>query len=74
MLKLRIRDMREDNDYTQQQVADYLQCDRTVYSRYESQNKDIPIHMMAKLSVFYKTSVDYLLGLTNEKKSYPRSE
>jgi transcriptional regulator with XRE-family HTH domain len=73
MMKTRLRDMREDNDLTQQKVAEYLQCDQSLYSKYEREERDVPLHIMVKLAFFYKTSVDYLVGLTNEKKPYPRS-
>lgn len=71
-MKMKIRDMREDHDLTQQQIAEYLQCDQSLYSKYEREERDVPLHIMVKLAVFYKTSVDYLVGLTNEKSSYPR--
>lgn len=69
-MRMKIRDMREDNDFTQQQVADYLKCDRSLYSKYEREERDVPLHIMVKLAMLYKTSVDYLVGLTNEKKPY----
>jgi transcriptional regulator with XRE-family HTH domain len=69
---MKIRDMREDHDLTQQQIAEYLQCDQSLYSKYEREERDVPLHIMVKLAVFYKTSVDYLVGLTNKKTPYPR--
>lgn len=74
MMKLRIRDMREDADLTQQQVAVYLQCDQSLYSKYERGERIIPLEVMVKLAHFYKTSVDYLLGLTDEKAPYKRRQ
>ena len=66
--------MREDNDFTQQQIAEYLKCDRSLYSKYEREVRDVPLHIMVKLALFYKTSVDYLVGLTNERRPYPRNK
>ncbi len=65
-MKLRIRDLREDHDYTQQQVANYLMCDQSLYSKYERGERVLPLEVAAKLAVFYKTSVDYLIGLTDD--------
>ncbi len=73
-MRLRIRDLREDHDLTQQQVADYLQCDRSLYSRYERGERETPLAVLAKLAIFYKTSLDYLAGLTNEARPYPRAK
>ncbi|AFL99007.1 putative transcriptional regulator [Desulfitobacterium dehalogenans ATCC 51507] len=66
----RLRDLREDRDLTQQDLADLLKVSQTTYSRYESGALDIPSTSLIKLARFYKTSVDYLLGLTNDRKSY----
>ena len=62
----RIRDLREDSDKTQQQVADYLNMQRSVYRRYESGEREIPVWALIKLADFYKTSTDYLLGRTDD--------
>lgn len=67
-----IRDLREDRDLTQQQLAELLNISQTTYSRYESGTLDIPNSSLIKLAMFYKTSVDYLLGLTNHKTPYGR--
>jgi Predicted transcriptional regulators len=69
---LLIRDMREDNDFTQREIAEYLQCDQSLYSKYERGARDVPLYVMVKLAEYYKTSVDYLIGLTDEKTPYPR--
>lgn len=61
----RIRDLREDRDLKQRQVAEYLRCSQQVYSNYELGQRDIPTDVLIRLSDFYKVSVDYLLGLTN---------
>ena len=71
-MKLRIRDLREDSDLTQKEVAEYLMCDQSLYSKYERGERALPLEMAAELAAFYKTSVDYLIGFTNEKKPYPR--
>ncbi len=68
----RIRDLREDRDLTQQNLADYLHCTQTCYSNYELGYHDIPTEVLIKLSQFYNTSTDYLLGLTDQPKPYPR--
>ncbi len=73
MMKLRIRDMREDRDLSQRKIAEYLQCDQSLYSKYEREKRDVPLHILVKLALFYHTSVDYLVGLTNEPKPYKRS-
>lgn len=62
----RVRDMREDRDHTQQQVADYLNMHRSVYRRYESGEREIPVWAVMKLADLYDTSTDYLLGRTND--------
>lgn len=72
-MKLRIRDMREDRDLSQQKVADYLQCDQSLYSKYERGERELPLHMIVKLAVFYDTSIDFLVGLTAEQTPYPRT-
>lgn len=69
----RIRDLREDHDLTQQQVAQLLNISQTTYSRYESGVLDIPSSSLIILARFYKTSIDYLLGLTNRKTPYERA-
>ena len=63
----RIRDLREDSDKTQQDVADYLYMKRTVYQRYESGEREIPVWALIRLADLYKTSTDYLLGRTNRR-------
>lgn len=64
-MKLRIRDMREDNDLTQQKIADVLLCDQSLYSKYERGEREIPLALLIKLADFYNTSLDYLAGRTN---------
>ncbi len=67
MVYPRIRDLREDKDLTQKQMADILHCSQQVYSNYELGQRDIPTELLIKLSQFHKVSVDYILGLTKEK-------
>ncbi len=61
----RIRDLREDKDLKQRQVAEFLRCSQQVYSNYELGQRDIPTDVLIRLSELYGVSVDYLLGLTN---------
>ena len=63
----RIIDLREDNDLTQKEMAKILNCSQQVYSNYELGQRDIPTEILIKLSKFYNISVDYILGLTDEK-------
>lgn len=69
---LKIRDIREDKDLTQKQISKLLNCTQQTYSRYETGEITIDINNLIKLAEFYNTSTDYLLGLTEEKKPYPR--
>lgn len=62
----RIRDLREDKELTQKEVAGILQCSQQVYSNYELGQRDIPTDILIKLSRFYKVSTDYILGLTDD--------
>ena len=64
----RIRDLREDHDLKQRQVADILNCSQQVYSNYELGQRDLPTDVLIRLSDFYNVSVDYLLGLTSNPK------
>lgn len=71
-MQLRIRDLREDNDLKQKEVAAYLMCDQSLYSKYEREERPLPLEFADKLADFYNVSVDYLLGRTNEKRPYPK--
>ena len=64
----RIYELRCDNDLTQQKVADYLMCNRQVYARYERGLREIPVSMLIRLADLYETSVDYILGRTDNIK------
>ena len=63
----RIRDLREDSDLTQKSLADYLSCSQVCYSNYETGKRDVPSDVLIRLARFYHTSVDYLVGLTEER-------
>lgn len=65
MVYQKIRDLREDHDLKQRELAEYLNCSQRVYSNYELGQRDIPTDVLIRLSSFYNVSVDYLLGLTN---------
>ncbi len=62
-----IRDLREDNDLTQQQIADVLGTSQTMYARYERGANELPIRHLIKLCEFYKVSADFILGVTDKK-------
>ena len=66
----RIRDLREDHDLTQTQIAQILGMSQTGYSKYETGENDIPTAILLQLAEYYQTSVDYLLGRTNNKTPY----
>ena len=66
----RIRDMREDKDLNQTQIARMLGMSQTGYSKYETGENDIPTAILIKLARFYDTSIDYLLGETDDKRRY----
>ncbi|MFU2421869.1 MAG: helix-turn-helix domain-containing protein [Bacteroides sp.] len=66
----RIRDLREDHDLTQTKLAKLIGMSQTGYSKYETGENDVPTSILIKLALLYNTSIDYILGLTNEKKPY----
>ncbi len=66
----RVRDLREDHDLTQKQVSEYLMMKQPQYSRYERGIRDIPTDVLIKLAKLYKTSTDYILGLTDNQTRY----
>lgn len=72
-MRLRLRELREDNDKKQQELAEYLGCCQQTYSRYENGKAQPSLEVMEALSVFYRVSVDYLMGLTDDPKPYERS-
>lgn len=69
---MRLRDIREDQDITQSEIAEYLNVRQNTYSQYETEKRQIPIETLIKLAQYFDTSVDYILNLTDEKKPYPR--
>ncbi len=69
---MRLKELREDNDIKQKEIADYLHIKQNTYSQYENGQRQIPVDALIQLATFYNTSVDYLLGLTNTKERYPK--
>jgi transcriptional regulator with XRE-family HTH domain len=69
----RIRNLREDKDLTQTQVANYLNCSQRIYSNYERGEVDIPTGILIKLADMHNTSTDYILNHTNRKEPYPQN-
>ena len=74
MKRSRIRALREDKDLRQRELANYLNCSQVAYSYYEIGSRDIPTEVLIRLAKFHSTSVDYLLGLTDEIQPYPPSK
>ena len=72
MYQNRLRDLREDRDLKQKDLADLLKIHQTTYSDYELARLNIPISVLHALADFYNVSIDYLLGRTNEKQPYPK--
>ena len=72
-MRFRVRELREDGDIPQKAIAQYLKCDQSSYSKMERGVRSLPLEYAVKLAEFYKTSVDYLVGLTDERTPYPRS-
>ena len=70
---MRLKDLREDSDISQIQMAEFLHVKQNTYSQYENGKRQIPIEMLIKIALFYNVSVDYILGLTAVKTPYPRS-
>ena len=72
IMQLRIRDLREDRDLKQKDLAQFLLCDQSLYSKYERGERSLPLEYADRLADFYGVSVDYLMGRTNVKKPYPK--
>lgn len=70
---MRIREIREDKDLTQSDIAKILNVSQVAYSFYEIGKRQLPIELLIKLAKYYNTSTDYLLELTDERKAYPKS-
>ena len=74
MMKIeRLKEIREDKDLLQKDIAKILNMSQTGYSKYEVETNDIPTEILKKLASYYNTSIDYLLCLTDERKPYPKS-
>ncbi|MBR5156868.1 MAG: helix-turn-helix transcriptional regulator [Clostridia bacterium] len=69
---MRLKDLREDMDITQKALADFLHIRQNTYSQYENGQRQLPIEILIALSKYYNVSTDYILGLTNIKKAYPK--
>lgn len=69
---MRLRELREDNDLTQKALAEYLHIRQNTYSQYETGMRQLPLDALIQLANYFHTSTDYLLGLTDEMKPYPR--
>ena len=68
----RIRNLREDRDLKQEDIASFLHCSQACYSNYENGKRDVPTAVLQALADFYGVSVDYLIGRTNVKEPYPK--
>ena len=71
---MRLKDIREDLDITQKELAARLHIGQNTYSQYENGQRGLPIEVLMQLTVIFDTSADYILGLTDERRPYPRSE
>lgn len=69
----RLRDLRENRDLYQKDIAKILNMSQTGYSQYETETNDIPTEILKKLADFYSVSIDYILYRTDERKPYPKS-
>ena len=68
---VKIKNLREDHDKTQQEIADYLGTSQTMYARYERGANEMPLRHLIRLAQYYNVDMDYLCGLSNIKNSYP---
>ena len=73
-MKTRIRNLREDNDLTQNELSNYLNISQVAYSYYELGKRNIPLELLSKLADYYNTSIDYLLYRTDNIKPCPKSK
>lgn len=73
-LNYRIKDLREDRDLTQKDIAQLLHIHQTTYSDYELGNLNVPVTILSQLADFYKTSIDFLVGRTDQSKPYPKNK
>lgn len=70
----RLKDLREDQDMLQKDIAEKLNIPTRTYASYESEERGLPIDILKKIATYYNTSSDYIIGLTNIKKPYPKSK
>ena len=73
-VELRIREIREDRDISQKEIAQRFMCDQSLYSKYELGKRDIPLRLMIELAKYYGVSIDYLVGLTDIPDPYPKNK
>lgn len=71
---MRLRDLREDHDMTQNAIAELLHIKQNTYSQYENGQRQIPLDLLMQLAAFYQTSTDYLLGITDDPRPYSRGK
>lgn len=74
MIIKRVKDLREDRDLSQEQLCKAIDYKQQTYSYYETGKRTLPYELLIKLAIFYNTSTDYILGLTNIKEPYPRKK
>ena len=70
---MRLKSLREDRDITQREIAELLNCKQNTYQQYETGKRQIPLDALKNLAIFYNTSIDYILELTDDEKPYQRS-
>ena len=69
---MRLRALREEQDLTQQAVADYLHIRQNTYSQYETGQRQLPLELLVAMALYYHTSTDYILELTDQREPYPQ--
>ena len=69
---MRLRELREDQDLTQKAVADYLHIRQNTYSQYETGQRQLPLELLVAMALYYHTSTDYILELTDQREPYPQ--
>ena len=69
---MRLRALRDDQDLTQQAVADYLHIRQKTYSQYETGQRQLPLELLVAMALYYHTSTDYILELTDQREPYPQ--
>ena len=73
-MKMKLKELRTENNYTQEYIAKHLNIKQNTYSQYENELREIPIEYLVKLAMLYDTSVDYILNITDEEFPYPRKK